>query len=167
MKLELRALSTEDGMDVYEMLQEIPKDENGFLNGAHGLTQGEFRQWLARAAGVGRGENLEDWMVPQSTFWLYADDRPVGVGKVRHRLTEKLLADGGHIGYTIRPDSRGKGYGKAQLALLLAEAKKLGIDRVLVTVRNHNSPSIRTALACGGVIEKMTEEKHYIWIECH
>ena len=164
MDLELRALTANDGMDVYEMLQEIPKDENGFMNGANGLTPAEYIQWLARAAEVARGEGLEDWMVPQSTYWLYADGRPVGVGKVRHRLTEKLLADGGHIGYAIRPDSRGMGYGKAQLKQLLAEAKKLGIGKILLTIRNYNTPSLKVALTCGGVIEKVTEEKHYIWI---
>ena len=164
--MELRALTVDDGMDVYQMLQEIPKDENGFMNSAYGQSPDVFRQWLAHSAGVARGEGLEDWQVPQSTYWLYAEGRPVGMGKVRHRLTDKLLADGGHIGYAIRPDSRGKGYGKAQLRLLLEEAKKLGIARVLITVQNSNTPSVRTALACGGVIDKVTDDKHYIWIEC-
>ena len=166
MVADLRALTPGDGHDVYAMLQEIPKDENGFMNGAHGLTKEEFRRWLARSSEIAKGVDLEDWMVPQSTYWLYVDGRPVGVGKVRHRLTDKLRADGGHIGYAIRPDSRGRGYGTLQLQLLMAEAGKLGIHRVLITVQNLNTPSIRTALACGGKLEAVTEEKHYIWIEC-
>lgn len=32
MDIALRKLSADDGMDVYEMLQELPADENGFLN---------------------------------------------------------------------------------------------------------------------------------------
>ena len=164
MEIQLRPLSLSDGLDVYEMLQELPKDENGFMNGMNGRSVEEYHQWLERCLCVSQGVGLEDWMVPQSTFWLYVDGQPVGMGKVRHRLTEKLLADGGHIGYAIRPSCRGKGYGKPQRRLLLQEAQKLGIDRVLLTIRNHNAPSIRTALGCGGVIEKVTEEKHYIWI---
>lgn len=165
MDTHLRQLSPSDGMDVYEMLQELPADENGFINGMHGRSAEDFRHWLTRSDLIAQGIGLEDWMVPQSTFWLYVDGRPVGMGKVRHRLTEKLLSDGGHIGYAIRPSCRGKGYGKTLLRLLLEEARKLGIDRVLVTVRNHNTPSIRTALASGGVVEKVSEERHYIWIE--
>lgn len=32
MNFELRKLTINDGMDIYAMLQEIPKDENGFIN---------------------------------------------------------------------------------------------------------------------------------------
>lgn len=165
MNAELRPLSIDDGMDVYEMLQEMPSDENGFVNGMNGKSLDDFKEWLGHSARVSQGIDLLDWQVPQSTYWLYADGKPVGFGKVRHRLTDKLLADGGHIGYAVRPSCRGKRYGNLLLKLLLREAGKLGIDRVLVTIRNDNLPSIRTALGNGGVIDKVTEEKHYIWID--
>ena len=164
MHAELRPLTIEDGMDLYDMLQEIPKDENGFMNGMHGRSVEEYRSWLEHFHLIAQSSGLKDWMVPQSTFWLYVNGQPVGMGKIRHRLTEKLLVDGGHIGNTIRPSCRGKGYGKLQLQLLLSQAKKLGIERVLLTIRNSNQPSLHTALSCGGMIEKATEEKHYIWI---
>ena len=35
---ELRKLSTDDGRDLYDMLQKLPKDENGFTNGCNGIT---------------------------------------------------------------------------------------------------------------------------------
>ncbi len=38
MMLELKQLSVDDGIDVYQMLQEIPTVENGLLNKANGLT---------------------------------------------------------------------------------------------------------------------------------
>ncbi|MDE7244862.1 MAG: hypothetical protein K2O18_12945 [Oscillospiraceae bacterium] len=47
----------------------------------------------------------------------------------------------------------------------MEESRKIGLDRVLVTVQNQNIPSIRAALANGGKIEKISEIKHYIWLE--
>ena len=39
---ELRKLSANDGRDVYDLLQEIPKEENGFGNNANGMTYDQF-----------------------------------------------------------------------------------------------------------------------------
>ena len=43
---ELKRLSPDDGRDVYEMLQEIPGEENGLINKANGLSYEEFTRWL-------------------------------------------------------------------------------------------------------------------------
>lgn len=44
MPIELRSVSVDDGMDFYEMLQEIPAEESGFLNPVHGKSAAEYRQ---------------------------------------------------------------------------------------------------------------------------
>ena len=46
MELKLIALSETDGEAVYRMLQEMPAQENGFINPMHGKSYGEFRAWL-------------------------------------------------------------------------------------------------------------------------
>lgn len=166
MNIKLKQLSVRDGMDIYVMLQELPKDENGFINGCYGRSFEEYKQWLAKSDSVAKGVGLADWMVPQTIYWLYVNGLPVGIGKLRHRLTDKLREEGGHGGYAIRPSSRNMGYGKALLKLLIKEASSLGIDRLLLTIQNHNTPSIKVALANGGVIERVNEQRHYIWIDC-
>lgn len=166
MSFELRKLSINDGADIYEMLQEIAKDDNGFINSVNGMTFVEYQQWLIQNDAISRGEGLEDWMVPQSVFWLFKDDRPVGFGKVRHSLTNKLRIEGGHIGYAIRPAERNKGYGTILLEKLLKEAKKLGIEKALITVRLHNYASLKVAIKNKGVIERIDKERYYIWIDC-
>ena len=40
-----------------------------------------------------------------------------------------LVSCGGHIGYSIRPSARGKGYAKEQLRLGLLEAKAKNIKK--------------------------------------
>ena len=156
----MRKLAVDDGMDVYDLLQLLPADENGFMNPMAGRSEEEFRAWLVRQAANALKTEIEDgYRVPQAIFWLYADGRPVG-------MTDALRLSGGHIGYAITPGERGKGYGKLLLKGLLAEAAKRGIDRALITVNNSNLASIRVALKCGGVIERVSEDHHYIWCEC-
>ena len=166
-QIELRPLSACDGEDVYEMLQEIPADENGYVNGVHGMSYEEFRAWLVREEANAKKTEIEDgWKVPQSTYWLYADGRPVGQGRIRHFLTAALREAGGNIGYAISPSERGKGYGTILLRKLMQEAAKMGIDRALITVHNGNDASIRVALKNGGELEKVNETRHYIWVKC-
>ncbi len=167
MDIELKKLSLDDGLEIYDMLQEIPRDENGFVNGCNGRTYEEFKKWLVKSDNIANGVGLENWMVPQSTYWIYVDGTPVGFGKLRHYLTEKLKVEGGHIGYAIRPTCRNRGYGKVLLKLLLEKAKDMGIEKVLITVHNDNTSSIKVALANGGKVEKVTSERHLIWIDCN
>ena len=165
--IELRPLSAADGRDIYEMLQEIPGDEHGYVNGVHGMSYEEYKAWLVREEENAKKTEIEDgWKVPQSTYWLYVDGRPVGQGKIRHFLTDALREAGGNIGYAVRPTERGKGYGTLLLRELMKEAAKLGIDRALVTVHNDNPASIRVALKNGGVIGRTNDLRRFIWVEC-
>lgn len=93
--------------------------------------------------------------VHHSTFWLLTDDDTiVGVVNIRHYLTEKLLIVGGHIGFGIRPSYRRQGYATKILALSLVEAKKIGIEKVLVTCDKDNIASAKVILKNGGVLWK-------------
>lgn len=107
---------------------------------------------------------MDGWKVPSTTFGLYADGIPVGFGSVRHFLTEALSKAGGHIGYGIAPQFRGKGYGNEILKLLLNKAYEIGIEKVLVTVHLDNIASQTVALANGGVITERTDKRVLIWI---
>ncbi len=166
MNYELRKLDLDDGRDVYNMLQELPKNENGFTNGCNGITFEEFKRWLIKCNNMENGIELEEWMVPQSSYWLFADGIPVGMGKLRHYLTDKLRKEGGHIGYSILPYYRSKGHGKMLLKMLIDCAKNMKIDRLLLTIHNHNIASIKIALANNGIIEKIDSKDHFIWIDC-
>lgn len=164
MNYELRKLAINDDMDIYDMLQEIPKDENGFINSTNGRTFDEYKQWLIRSDAASKAEGLDDWKVPTNIYWLYADGHPVGLGKLRHFLTDRLREEGGHAGYAIRPSERNKGYGTVLLKLMIEEANKMNIDKILLTIRNNNANSIKVALNNNRIIERLNKERHYIWI---
>ncbi|MCH5342211.1 MAG: GNAT family N-acetyltransferase [Acetatifactor sp.] len=166
MSIEIRRLSIVDGRDVYEMLQKIPPNENGFVNSANGKNFEEFQQWLHSADDNSKQESIIDgWKVPQTTYWCLEDEKPVGYGKVRHLMTDCLLIEGGNIGYAIIPEARNKGLGKRFLALLLDESKKLGVDKALLTIKQVNKASVKVALANDGVVDKIENGLYYIWID--
>jgi len=167
LEYEFRKLSCEDGRDIYDMLQQLPEEENGFLNRARGLSYEEFKAWLRHCEiNAQRTEVYDGWKVPQQVFWLYADGVPVGVGKLRPLLTDALRQAGGNAGYSVAPAYRGMGYAKVILQGLLKEARKIGMTQLLITVRNNNPASIRVALSCGGVIDHVNDVRHYIWLDC-
>lgn len=166
MKAELQKLSIKENVEIYDMLQEIPEEEYGFKNSCNGKSYDDFIKWLEKSDRISKGINLDVGMVPQTIYWLYIDGKPVGMGKLRHKLTEALMEKGGHGGYAIRPSCRSNGYGKLLLKLLLEEAKKLDISSVYLTIQNENIHSIKVALANGGVIQKKTDIMHCIWVNC-
>ncbi|MBE6901565.1 MAG: GNAT family N-acetyltransferase, partial [Ruminococcaceae bacterium] len=84
------------------------------------------------------------------------DNRLVGMIDLRHELSGDLAEWAGHIGYSVRPSDRRRGYAKEMLRLNLLNCKQLGIDRVLVCCDEDNLPSERTILANGGVFERTT-----------
>ncbi len=164
--LELRRLSVDDGPEIYHMLQDIPKEENGFVNNANGMSYEAYKEWLAAKHQESLREGIQDsWKVPSTTYWLYADDIPVGFGKLRHCLTDALRKAGGHIGYAVAPAYRGKGYGKELLRLLVQNANEMGIEKVLLTIRLNNMASQAVAFANGGVVTDRTDERLLIWID--
>lgn len=166
MSVMLKKASLEDGRDVYEMLQAIPADENGFMNSVYGKDFDAFRRWLAGQVESAQKTQIEDgWKVPQTTYWLLEDGVPVGTGRVRHFLTDKLREEGGNIAYALVPQARGRGLGKALLGLLVEECRAMGMDRALITIQNQNAPSIGTALANGAVLEKKDDVRGWYWIK--
>lgn len=163
--VELRRLSVNDGRDIYDMLQEIPESENNYGNPVNGMTYDKYKEFLIERDKESRTEGIIDgWMVPSTKYWLYVDGEPVGVGDIRHFLTDALKNAGGNIGYAIRPGRRGMGYGKKLLELLLDEAKSMRLENVLITALPSNKASIGVALANGGIIIKETDERVKIMV---
>lgn len=82
------------------------------------------------------------------------DNKIVGSINVRWNLNEEMLKFGGHIGYGIRPTERRKGYNKINLYLGMIEAKKLGLEKVMLDCDVDNIASDKTLKALGGNLER-------------
>lgn len=126
-----------------------------FLDGCGGLEDVErYADWLKFEERGIQKIGKENY-VP-STLYLAVrreDGKVVGMIELRHRLTPHLLQFGGHIGYSILPSERRKGYAKEMLGLMLDLCKERGMDRVLLTCNKTNIGSAKTIRANGGVLE--------------
>lgn len=164
MHIELRKLSLEDDDEILEMINEIGPGENGFMNEEYDMDSVQFKGYLKERDDMSMGINLKPEYVPMSMYWLIVNKRPVGIGKIRHYLNDRLRESGGHIGYSIRPSERGKGYGKMILAELLSEAKNLGINEVFVTCDVDNIRSRHVIEGNNGVLQDIDNRKCKYWI---
>ena len=90
---------------------------------------------------------------PDRVYWL-VDGRYLGQTSIRpHLRTPYLITYGGHVGYSIRPGYRRRGYGRRILGLALERCRELGLERVLVTCDEDNLASKRIIEANGGLFE--------------
>lgn len=110
--------------------------------------------------GFAVGRDLPPDRVQQTQFLLFSGDRLLGSARLRHYLIPVLHQDGGHVGYEIRRSERSNGYGTALLALMLNEARRIGLNRVLLTTARTNKPSIRVIEKNGGTPDGTSVSPH-------
>ena len=132
------------------------------INGTGGLDRylDDYEGWLEKLnADYARVPDEE--RVPARTYFLVreSDGRIVGMINIRLAMNERLRNFGGHIGYSIRPTERGKGYNKINLYLALKVCDKYGIDTVLMDADLANPASWKTMEALGGVRVRTYEDE--------
>ena len=163
--IELRKLTRNDGIDIFEMLKHIRKVENSFTNPTYDMSYAEYKEWLKLQEQWDKGEMLPEGYVPQTIYGLYDGDQPVGIGKIRHELTKDSRKNGGNIGYAISSLYRGKGYGSKLLELLLKEARSIGVKEFIITIDNNNGPSKTICEKNGGILIDENEERYFYSIK--
>lgn len=118
------------------------------------------KQWLEYCRLCKNPDTVPDGLVPatQYIFVRESDDKIVGMLQIRHYFNAFLEQYGGHIGYSVAPSERRKGYASQMLQMSLPKCKELGIQRVLVTCLDDNEASRRTILKNGGKYESTVFE---------
>ena len=109
--------------------------------------------------------------VPETFYWALLDNIIVGRVSLRHELNDNLKNYGGHIGYEVHPDYRGKGIATMMLKLVLQSSKAKEIGKLLLTCDPNNQGSVKTITRNEGILEKTQfvenweRETSYYWIE--
>lgn len=143
-----------------EQIEEYLKEhfENGEyeLAGDGGLDRiRNFDDWLLKVKRDLSEETVQENRVPATLFLgvRKSDNKVIGTIQIRHRLNERLLKNGGHIGDGVRPSERRKGYATEMIRLALEECKKIGINRVLMVCFKDNIGSAKSIINNGGILE--------------
>ena len=111
--------------------------------------------WIRICGEYEDADKLPPDYVPQTQFLFVrkSDNKLVGMIQIRHYFNEYLEKYAGHIGYSVRPSQRRKGYANQMLKMVLPHCAALGLDRILVCCIDGNIASEKTILANGGVYE--------------
>ena len=125
------------------------------INGSRGLHHYEkYEDWLWLVNECSKPDNTALGVQASTYFAVRADGVVVGCIELRHALNEALAVIGGHIGFSVIPEERRKGYATEMLKLVLTMAKKTGMDKVLLTCDTDNVASCKTVEKGGGKKEQ-------------
>ncbi len=134
-----------------EHLQSIGADPDTFL-----------RDLLDLAGIVILSDGTEVPRIPFRLFWLWDGDF---CGSINLRwqpgtqaLPEHVL---GHVGYSVVPWKRGRGYATAALRMVLAEARSVELGQIEVTTDVRNVASQRVIEKAGGRLIEHFESGHH------
>jgi len=134
------------------------------------LLRGTATDWLGPASedfaefvAVRRGVRTR-WGVPSTVFWYVSGEYYLGTLVVRHRLTPELTEVGGHVGYHVVAPWRRQGHATRMLAAGLAECRRLGISKALLTCDHDNEASRKVILSNGGEPDGQIQGEDRFWI---
>jgi len=161
--LELRKMNLEDIKEQWEYVRDLPKDENGLTNPYEGVTFEEYKTKVLPELMMHENPiNMPEWFVPETYYYLWDGQILVGEYRIRHYLTDALKMGAGHIGYSIKREFRGRGYGSKGLALALDLAGKIvPEDEIYLRVLKSNIPSFK-AISNNGAYITGEDETHYL-----
>ena len=147
----------------YDLQKSFAPNENGFVNGAYGLSRQAFSEFVQLRKRNSQGLDLPEGHVPDTVYVLEDDSEGyVGIVKLRHRLNHALRQGAGHIGYGIRKEYRGRGYATAALSLALDEARKIvPEDEIYLSVRKDNPASLKVQLRNGARVDHESGEEYF------
>ena len=144
---------------------------NSPINGTGGLDINQYDNWLEQSLLSHSGIKIREDRVPASTYFAYNEENKlVGMCNIRHHLSDYLINSGsGHIGYSVRPTERRKGYATEILHVALKILHQdHQVDTALVGCYKDNIASKKAILKNGGVLhQEIIEENENTTLAYH
>ncbi len=153
-ELELIKPTIEMKAAALDFVSEFKLNNESMINGCCGLTRySDYSEWINYIEQVEKGLVAE--RVASSTYFAVntSSNIIVGIIDIRHALPKEHFYSG-HIGYSVRPSERKKGYGTEILRLGLEKVKKLNINPILVVCSKSNVASRKVIENNKGNFEK-------------
>ena len=155
-EIRLVTSSTEYSAEIMALRAEMLEANSDFAGCGELKGRKTASEWLAVLEMLENEQTVPNGYAPSSSFLAVRveDSRVVGIIELRHRIDTPVLSTwGGHIGFSVRPSERRRGYAKEMLRQLLSVCRARGMGSVLVTCGSENIASERTITANGGVFD--------------
>lgn len=130
------------------------------IDGAALLDELDYEEWLDRVNSNWNEETLRRDGVLSHTFFIIRknDNRIIGIVDMRLELKNEITRRyGGHVGYSVRPSERKKGYATKILNMAKDYLYNLGITCIMVSCYSDNIASEKVILKNGGVLDRKVD----------
>lgn len=142
-----------------EFIQEF-YDYSSAINGTGGLDnflkESTYSEWLLKVVKDLDIANIPQGRIPAYTYFYIREDdeKIIGMINIRLALNDFLRKEGGHIGYSIRPTERRKGYGTKMVQEALTFCKTIDLQNIIISCDKINIASAGVIKNCGGTLEE-------------
>lgn len=168
MDLRLKKLNAKDTQREYEFFQTMPVVSDFSVN-YRGWSFDDFAtQAIPDRLLAANGYGLPAGHVPETYYFLWADNLIVGLFKLHHQLNDCLRSGLGHIRYGILPDFRGRHFATRGLNMLLPIAARTlpaGEREALLTCSRDNEAALQVMRRSGATISVTDAQHYYVKLE--
>lgn len=149
-------------------------DEEAFLAGYEDWKEGDLNWYsFIWRPGMSHAEHLSllrdqkdqnkipNNRVPSTMLYGFVGGEIIGRFNIRHELNTYLLERGGHVGYSVGLRHRKKGFATEMFRQGLKFCQKLGLEKILITCADQNTPSWKIIEKFGGSLENRIFDKEH------
>lgn len=154
---ELRLEDAPDAARVHKAMMEL--DHWEFLLSDY-VQDEEFSLYIDRVTSWKDEATVPEGRVASTYLVAVIEGKIAGRLSIRHRLNDFLGLVGGHIGYGVAPEFRGKGVATYMLKYGLEFMKERGEEKVFISCHSENEASRRIIEKCGGEFATLVPHPH-------
>ncbi len=140
--IALKELEKENALEYIDMYNEYMSSNEPLIPDILELkcqTVDEYLDLLKEIAKRKNGQHQDlDWYEDGHYYLAYDQDKLIGLGCIRNKLTRKGYDIWGHIACSVRPSKRNQKYGTELVQRLIEESANLGIQEVILCHFNDN-----------------------------
>ena len=127
------------------------------INGSYLLDSEKYTypEWVDLMERNRQEESADPRFGVSDTYFAANDEGTlVGILSIRYTLTD-FYKDSGHIGYSVVPKERQKGYATQMLRAALDACREKGMSEVKLVCASDNTASRKTIMNCGGEVNRI------------